>query len=43
MNMTHKENWYTGRHEEMGLLIGSFLAPALIKRNMMCAGGFAHL
>jgi hypothetical protein len=43
MNMTHKENWYTSRHEEMGVLIGSFLAPALIRRNMMCAGGFAHL
>ncbi|MGF6604735.1 GAF domain-containing protein [Paraburkholderia sp. GAS448] len=42
MNMTHRENWYTSWHEEMGLLIGSFLAPALIKRNMMFPGGFAH-
>ncbi len=35
MNMTHKEGWYTGRHEEMGVLIGSFLAPALIQCNVM--------
>ena len=42
MNMTHKENWYTSRHEEIGLLIGSFLAPALIKQNRMSPAGFAH-
>jgi hypothetical protein len=35
MNLTHKEGWYTGRHEDMGMLIGSFLAPALIKCNAM--------
>jgi hypothetical protein len=33
MNLTHKEGWYTSRHENMGLLIGAFLVPALIKQN----------
>ncbi|HEY2023690.1 GAF domain-containing protein [Paraburkholderia sp.] len=33
MNLTHKEGWYTSRHEDMGLLIGAFLAPALMKQN----------
>jgi hypothetical protein len=33
MNLTHKEGWYTSRHESMGLLIGSFLIPALLKQN----------
>ena len=35
MNMTHSEGWYTARHEQTGLLIGSFLAAALLKRNTM--------
>lgn len=34
MNLTHKEGWYTSRHESMGLLIGAFLAPALLARSM---------
>ncbi|MDH6146826.1 histidine kinase [Paraburkholderia tuberum] len=33
MNLTHKEGWYTSRHESIGLLIGAFLAPALLKQN----------
>lgn len=33
MNMTHVEGWYTCGHEAIGLLIGSFLAPALLGRN----------
>jgi hypothetical protein len=32
MNMTHVEGWYMRGHEAMGLLIGSFLAPALLTR-----------
>ncbi|MFL9961133.1 GAF domain-containing protein [Paraburkholderia sediminicola] len=36
MNMTHVESWYTKRHEEIGVLIGSFLAPALL--NLQPAG-----
>jgi hypothetical protein len=40
MNMTHTENWYTQRHEEAGLLIGSFLACALISGNTKSASGF---
>ncbi|WP_372342251.1 GAF domain-containing protein [Paraburkholderia aspalathi] len=43
MNMTHKEGWYTGRHEEMGVLIGAFLAPALIRCNMMHADSATRL
>jgi hypothetical protein len=39
MNLTHQEGWYTARHEALGLLIGSFLAPALIQRNTASAGG----
>jgi GAF domain-containing protein len=31
MNLTHREGWYTARHEEIGLLIGSFLAAALVQ------------
>lgn len=30
MNLTHVEGWYTAAHEEMGVLLGAFLAPALI-------------
>ncbi|MGF6969913.1 hypothetical protein OKW43_007008 [Paraburkholderia sp. WC7.3g] len=33
MNLTHKEGWYTSRHESIGLLIGAFLAPALLQQN----------
>ncbi|CAH2896936.1 MAG: hypothetical protein PCALPYG88_2485 [uncultured Paraburkholderia sp.] len=38
MNLTHREGWYTERHEALGLLIGSFLAPALIAGNTVSAG-----
>jgi hypothetical protein len=34
MNLTHKEGWYQNHHESMGLLIGAFLAPALIRQSM---------
>jgi len=30
MNLTHVEHWYTKQHEDLGLLIGAFLAPALL-------------
>jgi transcriptional regulator with GAF, ATPase, and Fis domain len=30
MNLTHVEHWYTPQHENAGLLLGSFLAPALL-------------
>ncbi len=40
MNLTHTEGWYTARHERMGLLIGSFLAAALVRRNTIVAGEF---
>lgn len=30
MNLTHVERWYKREHEDAGLLIGSFLASALI-------------
>lgn len=43
MNMTHVENWYTRRHETIGLLIGSFLAPALLRRSPASADGFTSL
>jgi hypothetical protein len=35
MNLTHVESWYTRRHEQIGVLIGSFLAPALL--DLQCA------
>lgn len=31
MNLTHVENWYTREHEDAGLLLGSFLAAALVR------------
>jgi hypothetical protein len=34
MNLTHKEGWYTSRHESIGIVIGAFLAPALIRQTM---------
>ncbi|MFK4447380.1 hypothetical protein ABH944_007678 [Caballeronia udeis] len=37
MNLTHREGWYTARHEEIGLLIGAFLTAALIKCHTMPA------
>jgi hypothetical protein len=43
MNMTHVESWYTHRHEALGLLIGSFLAPALLRRSPACADGATSL
>lgn len=47
MNLTHKEGWYTGQHENIGLLIGAFLAPALIRCNRAQArahaGSATHL
>lgn len=30
MNLTHAEHWYAREHEQVGVLIGSFLAPALL-------------
>ncbi|MEM5296734.1 GAF domain-containing protein [Burkholderia sp. JPY481] len=42
MNLTHEEGWYTGRHESMGLLIGAFLAPALIKHSTQSPACAAH-
>jgi transcriptional regulator with GAF, ATPase, and Fis domain len=30
MNLTHVEHWYTQQHEDIGVLIGAFLAPALL-------------
>jgi GAF domain-containing protein len=38
MNMTHREGWYTARDEQIGMLIGSFLAAALVKRSAMRVG-----
>ncbi|MGH8779759.1 GAF domain-containing protein [Paraburkholderia sp.] len=38
MNLTHVEHWYTHRHEDAGLLLGSFLAPALLERMPTQAG-----
>jgi hypothetical protein len=46
MNMTHKERWYTSRHEAMGMLLGSFLVPALVSlvsRDATSVNGFACL
>lgn len=43
MNMTHVEGWYTRDHEAVGLLIGSFLAPALLTRHLARADGVASL
>jgi hypothetical protein len=37
MNLTHREGWYKAGHEALGILIGSFLAPALIAGNTICA------
>jgi transcriptional regulator with GAF, ATPase, and Fis domain len=39
MNMTHVESWYTHRHEQIGVLIGSFLAPALLDLQRARADG----
>lgn len=43
MNMTHVESWYTRRHEELGMLIGSFLAPALLGRHPVSAEGLTSV
>lgn len=32
MNLTHVEHWYSRDHEDAGLLLASFLAPALVSR-----------
>ncbi|MDR5781038.1 GAF domain-containing protein [Caballeronia sp. LZ065] len=37
MNLTHVEHWYTRDHEDAGLLLGAFLAPALIAHAAQCA------
>jgi transcriptional regulator with GAF, ATPase, and Fis domain len=37
MNLTHVEHWYTREHEDAGLLLGAFLAPALIAHASRCA------
>ncbi|SAK60095.1 hypothetical protein AWB76_02842 [Caballeronia temeraria] len=38
MNLTHVEHWYTREHEDAGVLLGSFLAPALVSRMPFHAG-----
>jgi transcriptional regulator with GAF, ATPase, and Fis domain len=38
MNLTHVEHWYQREHEDVGLLLGSFLAPALVARMPHYAG-----
>jgi hypothetical protein len=43
MNLTHEEGWYTAAHEALGILIGSFLAPALIQSNPLSAGSTTAL
>jgi hypothetical protein len=43
MNMTHVEGWYTREHEAMGLMLGSFLAPALLARQPARADRVASL
>ena len=43
MNLTHQEGWYTERHETLGLLIGSFLAPALTAGNTVSTGSSGSL
>lgn len=42
MNLTHKEGWYTSRHESIGVLIGAFLAPALLQHNTKSPACAAH-
>lgn len=37
MNLTHVEGWYTPQHEETGLLLGTFLAPALVAHRTSAA------
>lgn len=37
MNLTHVEGWYTSQHEQTGLLLGAFLAPALVAHGMSFA------
>ncbi|WP_321798257.1 GAF domain-containing protein [Caballeronia sp. J97] len=37
MNLTHVEHWYTREHEDAGMLLGSFLAPALVSRLPLLA------
>jgi len=43
MNLTHEEGWYAAEHEALGLLVGSFLAPALVAGATVCAGKAASL
>ena len=38
MNLTHVEHWYTRDHEDAGLLLGAFLAPALLAHAALHAG-----
>ncbi|MBN3849526.1 MULTISPECIES: GAF domain-containing protein [Burkholderiaceae] len=42
MNLTHEEGWYASHHESMGLTIGAFLAPALLKQNAQFSAGTVH-
>ncbi|MDR3098318.1 MAG: GAF domain-containing protein [Paraburkholderia sp.] len=37
MNLTHVAGWYTPRHEETGLLLGAFLAAALLAHGLPAA------
>jgi transcriptional regulator with GAF, ATPase, and Fis domain len=39
MNLTHVEHWYKREHEDTGLLLGSFLASALISLGNGVAPG----
>ncbi|OLL31720.1 histidine kinase [Burkholderia sp. SRS-W-2-2016] len=41
MNLTHKEGWYRSDHERVGLLIGAFLVPALLKQISGLSAGIA--
>jgi transcriptional regulator with GAF, ATPase, and Fis domain len=38
MNLTHVEHWYTCQHEDAGMLLGAFLAPALLRCTPARAG-----
>jgi transcriptional regulator with GAF, ATPase, and Fis domain len=42
MNLTHVEHWYTREHEDAGLLLGSFLAPALVSRMPLHTSEASH-
>jgi GAF domain-containing protein len=39
MNLTHVQGWYTAAHEEIGVLLGAFLATPLALRQLGGLGG----